>query len=112
LLGNPLLTTEIDRVLAHIANSSPSCARLPFHKGNQAMSTLTPPHEATKLRDVIVAVRADEAGHRDRNHQLANALYDGSQNSLAFARPMAAPASLHAVPTPWSDVGAEGRRAA
>ncbi len=29
------------------------------------------PHDA-RLRDVVLAVRADEAGHRDRNHQLAD----------------------------------------
>jgi len=27
-----------------------------------------------RLRDVVVAVRADEAGHRDRNHQMADEL--------------------------------------
>ena len=26
------------------------------------------------LRDVVIAVRADEAGHRDRNHAFADAL--------------------------------------
>jgi len=29
---------------------------------------------AARLRDVVEAVRADEAGHRDRNHQFADAL--------------------------------------
>jgi len=29
------------------------------------------------LRDVIIAVRADEAGHRDRNHYFADSLADG-----------------------------------
>jgi ubiquinol oxidase len=28
--------------------------------------------EDARLRDVVIAVRADEAGHRDRNHELAN----------------------------------------
>ncbi len=27
-----------------------------------------------RLRDVVIAVRADEAGHRDRNHEMANEL--------------------------------------
>ncbi|KMW56546.1 hypothetical protein AIOL_001500 [Candidatus Rhodobacter oscarellae] len=31
------------------------------------------PKTAT-LRDVVIAVRADEAGHRDRNHEMADAL--------------------------------------
>jgi ubiquinol oxidase len=31
------------------------------------------PPEA-RLRDVVIAVRADEAGHRDRNHQMADEL--------------------------------------
>ncbi|MEM1146931.1 MAG: alternative oxidase [Pseudomonadota bacterium] len=30
-----------------------------------------------RLRDVVVAVRADEAGHRDRNHYFADALIEG-----------------------------------
>ncbi|SIO06932.1 alternative oxidase [Rhodovulum sp. ES.010] len=29
-----------------------------------------------RLREVIVAVRADEAGHRDRNHEMADSLAD------------------------------------
>ena len=28
--------------------------------------------EDARLRDVVIAVRADEAGHRDRNHELAD----------------------------------------
>lgn len=32
-----------------------------------------------RLRDVVVAVRADEAGHRDRNHHFANQLAEGKQ---------------------------------
>ena len=32
-----------------------------------------------KLADVVQAVRADEAGHRDRNHDFANALAVGKQ---------------------------------
>lgn len=30
--------------------------------------------EDARLRDVVIAVRADEAGHRDRNHQMADEL--------------------------------------
>ncbi len=30
--------------------------------------------ETAKLRDVIIAVRADEAGHRDKNHAFADAI--------------------------------------
>ncbi|MEM1350712.1 MAG: alternative oxidase [Pseudomonadota bacterium] len=30
--------------------------------------------EDARLRDVIIVVRADEAGHRDRNHEMADAL--------------------------------------
>ncbi|MEM9316838.1 MAG: alternative oxidase [Pseudomonadota bacterium] len=64
------------------------------------------------LRDVVVAVRADEAGHRDRNHQLANALLDGTEESLAFARPMTTPTSLHAVPNETPSAESEDRQAA
>ena len=32
-----------------------------------------------KLRDVVIAVRADEAGHRDRNHSFADQLKRGEQ---------------------------------
>ena len=31
------------------------------------------------LRDVVIAVRADEAGHRDRNHYFADTLKKGAQ---------------------------------
>lgn len=31
------------------------------------------------LRDVVIAVRADEAGHRDRNHLFADAIENGEQ---------------------------------
>lgn len=34
-------------------------------------------HDAT-LRDVVIAVRADEAGHRDRNHYFADTLKKGA----------------------------------
>lgn len=68
--------------------------------------------EDARLRDVVIAVRADEAGHRDRNHELANALIEGTEASLVFGRPMAAPASLHSVSTARSDVESEERRAA
>jgi ubiquinol oxidase len=30
--------------------------------------------QTARLRDVVIAVRADEAGHRDRNHQMADEL--------------------------------------
>ncbi|MHA7871874.1 MAG: alternative oxidase, partial [Hyphococcus sp.] len=30
--------------------------------------------EDARLRDVVLAVREDEVGHRDRNHYFANAL--------------------------------------
>lgn len=36
------------------------------------------PHNA-RLRDVIIAVRADEAGHRDRNHALADEMTAGGR---------------------------------
>lgn len=36
-----------------------------------------------RLRDVVVAVREDEAGHRDVNHGFADAL-DGERASLAL----------------------------
>ncbi|MEL7040113.1 MAG: alternative oxidase [Pseudomonadota bacterium] len=32
-----------------------------------------------RLRDVVIAVRADEAGHRDRNHYFADALIEGEE---------------------------------
>ncbi len=35
-------------------------------------------HDA-RLREVVVAVRADEAGHRDRNHGFADSLKRGEQ---------------------------------
>jgi ubiquinol oxidase len=48
--------------------------RLPDEPAPQiAIDYWSLPADAT-LRDVIIAVRADEAGHRDRNHALANAL--------------------------------------
>lgn len=31
-----------------------------------------------RLRKLIIAVRADEAGHRDKNHHYANAIRDGA----------------------------------
>ncbi|MGY6549559.1 MAG: alternative oxidase [Roseinatronobacter sp.] len=33
--------------------------------------------EDARLRELIIAVRADEAGHRDKNHDFANAIRDG-----------------------------------
>lgn len=35
-----------------------------------------------KLRDVVIAVRADEAGHRDVNHALANSYDDGTRDQV------------------------------
>ncbi len=35
--------------------------------------------ETARLRDVVIAVREDEAGHRDRNHGFANAIKSGQQ---------------------------------
>lgn len=34
--------------------------------------------EGATLRDVVIVIRADEAGHRDRNHQMADALASGT----------------------------------
>lgn len=42
------------------------------------------------LRDVVIAVRADEAGHRDRNHHFADALKNGTS---PMAEPERRPAS-------------------
>lgn len=36
------------------------------------------------LRDVVIAVRADEAGHRDRNHYFADSLQRGEQPTGAL----------------------------
>ena len=36
-----------------------------------------------KLRDVVLAVRADEAGHRDANHAFADRLQDQAENLRA-----------------------------
>ncbi|MEM7430208.1 MAG: alternative oxidase [Pseudomonadota bacterium] len=41
------------------------------------------------LRDVVIAVRADEAGHRDRNHHFADALKNGTP---PMAEPVEKPA--------------------
>jgi len=39
------------------------------------------------LRDVVIAVRADEAGHRDVNHQFAETLIaDRAAAPLGFSR--------------------------
>ena len=32
-----------------------------------------------RLRDVVIAVRADEAGHRDRNHEFADKIAAGER---------------------------------
>nr|WP_070960458.1 alternative oxidase [Hyphomonas sp. Mor2] len=42
------------------------------------------PDDAT-LRDVVLAVRADEAGHRDRNHYFADTLIRGDEPEAAAA---------------------------
>ena len=42
------------------------------------------PQEAT-LRDVVIAVRQDEAGHRDRNHYFADTLIRGDEPEAAAA---------------------------
>ncbi len=41
--------------------------------------------ETATLRDVVVAVRADEAGHRDVNHRMADALADPARRVSADA---------------------------
>lgn len=33
--------------------------------------------EGSRLRDVVMVIRADEAGHRDRNHEMADDLAEG-----------------------------------
>ena len=38
--------------------------------------------EDAMLRDVVLAVRQDEVGHRDRNHFMADALYSGAIKAL------------------------------
>lgn len=35
--------------------------------------------EGARLRDVVVVIRADEAGHRDRNHQMADEIAQGTR---------------------------------
>ncbi|MEM9681930.1 MAG: alternative oxidase [Pseudomonadota bacterium] len=42
-----------------------------------------------RLREVIVAVREDEAGHRDRNHHFANALKKGEPPMKTVGSPAA-----------------------
>jgi ubiquinol oxidase len=34
--------------------------------------------EGARLRDVVLVIRADEAGHRDRNHQMADEIAVGA----------------------------------
>lgn len=41
--------------------------------------------ETATLRDVVIAVRKDEAGHRDVNHRMADALADPSRRVAAEA---------------------------
>lgn len=36
--------------------------------------------EDATLRDVVIVVREDEAGHRDRNHEMADELVDGQKD--------------------------------
>jgi len=43
------------------------------------------PANAT-LRDVVLAVREDEAGHRDVNHGFANELQGAAEPALSAAR--------------------------
>ena len=43
-----------------------------------------------RLRDVVIAVRADEAGHRDRNHYFADALIAGDEPKPEAAEKMPA----------------------
>ncbi|MEO1554527.1 MAG: alternative oxidase, partial [Pseudomonadota bacterium] len=38
-----------------------------------------------RLRDVVIAVREDEAGHRDRNHYFADALIAGDEPAADIA---------------------------
>ncbi len=55
-----------------------------------------------RLRDVILAVRADEAGHRDVNHALADALVAGTCGQPVAGRPtpVAAQTGVSARPAP------------
>ncbi|WP_337660348.1 alternative oxidase [Anderseniella sp. Alg231-50] len=49
-----------------------------------------------RLRDVVVAVRADEAGHRDRNHEFADVLAGQSPDITEHAtQPDASTANKH-----------------
>jgi|GEM_PF-5530948 len=44
---------------------------------DQTLITHRPPADLpadARLRDLIIAVRADEAGHRDKNHGFADAI--------------------------------------
>ena len=43
-----------------------------------------------RLRDVVIAVRQDEAGHRDRNHYFADALIAGDDPTAEAAAEMSA----------------------
>lgn len=49
-----------------------------------------------RLRDVVLAVREDEAGHRDRNHCFADALTSKSDGKERSPQPVAARASERA----------------
>jgi ubiquinol oxidase len=40
-----------------------------------------------RLRDVVLVIRADEAGHRDRNHEMANDLTSGQPQPSPPAQP-------------------------
>ncbi|MEL6414888.1 MAG: alternative oxidase, partial [Pseudomonadota bacterium] len=40
---------------------------------------------SARLRDVVIAVREDEAGHRDRNHYFADTLIAGDEPSAEEA---------------------------
>ncbi|MEL7219360.1 MAG: alternative oxidase, partial [Pseudomonadota bacterium] len=39
-----------------------------------------------RLRDVVLAVRADEAGHRDRNHEFADQLAAGAPRPVVSSQ--------------------------
>ena len=50
---------------------------------------------AARLRDVVLAVREDEAGHRDRNHSFADAILAGKEAELLATQEPDASSSVH-----------------
>ena len=50
---------------------------------------------AARLRDVVLAVREDEAGHRDRNHSFADAILAGKEAELLTTQEPDASSSVH-----------------